>query len=457
MAPARHRTVRNSRLSQHLLADKRTKQSFPILTGGELFPDGGGLDLVRDADGQAALLLFDGRNHQVARRVETRCRTFEPLQVHPSTLRAMILPTRCAPYRSTRELFTEVSGLFSGVIRLPESFAVALTFIIFATWLVDVLPIAPLLWVVVPSTSSAHALTQLLRLLCRRALFVADLSIVGLRALPMELKPTILADVSTVTRGLVKVIRASNHPNAYVPIGHQIADLFGAKIIFANQPLPDPAAAGFPFEIVLDPMCEYVTPMNRAAAQRVADEFQPKLLTYRLSNHNKVKTPCLNLKEFTAPARALAEALAACIVDDEELQGQIVPILKPHDRQIQVDLTAILESIVLEALLAACHGANVSIVPVADLTQSVNTIFAGRGDSQQVSAEIVGWKLRGLGLRTDFIAGGRKGLTLTGEIRTRIHTLAAAYGVRTLRLGVIDGVCPDCARLSSPSLKRTVG
>jgi hypothetical protein len=170
-----------------------------------------------------------------------------------------------------------------------------------------------------------------------------------------------------------------------------------------------------------------------------------------LKNHNKVTTPSLDLSEFTAPTRELAQSLAACIVGDDELQSRIVPVLKAHDRQIRVDRTTILESIVLDALLAGCHGAKVVALSITGLTASVNTVLAGRGDSQGVSPEIVGWKLRALGLRTEFIAGGRKGLALLDETRARIHALAAAYGVRTVQLGIIDGLCPQCTELVNRS------
>ncbi len=136
---------------------------------------------------------------------------------------------------------------------------------------------------------------------------------------------------------------------------------------------------------------------------------------------------------------------------DGELQAQIVPLLKSHDRQIQVDRAARLESITIEAGLAACHDAKLRTFSMIEFTRSVNTILAGRGDSLRVAPETVGWKLRALGFRTEFIAGGRKGLKLTEETRERIHILAAAYGVRTFRQGVIHGACQHCDRILSPS------
>jgi hypothetical protein len=77
----------------------------------------------------------------------------------------------------------------------------------------------------------------------------------------------------------------------------------------------------------------------------------------------------------------------------------------------------------------------------------VNTIQTGRGDSLEVSPETVGWKLKALGLPSEIIAGGRMGLRLLAETRARIHTLASTYRVRTLRIGVIKGLCELCDSL----------
>lgn len=93
---------------------------------------------------------------------------------------------------------------------------------------------------------------------------------------------------------------------------------------------------------------------------------------------------------------------------------------------------------------------------MGDLTRSVNTIFAGRGETLQVSPEKVGWKLRGLALRANFIEGGRKGLELLDETRGKIHGLAADYGVRTFRQAIANPLCPRCAAFAPPEDGRGV-
>jgi hypothetical protein len=359
----------------------------------------------------------------------------------------LLLPAGATYYGSTQQLFDEIFELISRVTRLPESLVTQIVFFILGTWFADRAPVAPFLWISAPPTVSTAALLQVLTLLCRRALSVSEPTLAALRSLPMELTPTIVTEISVITPGLLRALRASNRRGMLAIAADKMLDLFCAKAVFSSQPLRDPAVVGFPLEIVLPPQLAYVPRMERREAERISSEFQAKLLMYRLRNYAKVTTPAFALGEFTAPTQELAHTLGACIVGADELQGKIVPFLKARDREIQVDRTSLLESIVVEALWAVVHDPKAGDSAVADLTKIVNTILAGRGEMAQVSPEIVGWKLRALGLRTDFITGGRKGLKLPNETRRTIHTLAAGYGVRTLQQIAAGGDCPLCAEL----------
>ncbi len=223
-------------------------------------------------------------------------------------------------------------------------------------------------------------------------------------------------------------------------------DAFCAKIVFAPEPLRDPASAGFPLELMLPPTREYVPPISASEAERIATEYQAKLLRYRLLNRARVRTPTFDMNQFTGPMQELAYSLAAPIADDDKLQSKIVPFLKPLDREIRVDRASLLEAIVLDVLLARCHSTNGKDFPVAEMTGDVNTVLRGRGDMREVSPETVGWTLRALGLHTGFITGGKKGLSLPNDVREKIHNLAAAYGVRTLRELPEKPGCPHCER-----------
>jgi hypothetical protein len=232
--------------------------------------------------------------------------------------------------------------------------------------------------------------------------------------------------------------------------GGKAVDASCARIVFAPEPLRDPASAGFPLELVLSPTHGYVPLMSAAEAERVTAEYQAKLLLYRLMNWPTVCTPAFDLSQFTVPMQELAHSLAASIVGDDELQARLVPLLKPVDSEIRVGHASLLTAIAVEVLLARCHAHTGKYFPVIELTADVNTVLRGRGEILEVSPEKMGWALRNLGLRTDFIPGGTKGLLLSNEVRQRIHKLAAGYGVRTLREPRAKVECTLCAATEMP-------
>ena len=420
-----------------------------VRTGGEIFSDGSQLELVRMSNGELSLLPWNGKSAKPVKQFVRNGQTLVPLPIDPTVLRFLHLPSGTADYGCTRELFGELAGLISQSTQEVDDFVQLLTFFVFATWMIDFLPSAPSLWIVCPPTATAAPLAQLLPLLCRRALAVNDILSRGLVPLT-ELRPVIMTDVFRPTRGILNALRVSSRHGASMAPHGQLIDPRCARVVFANEPLRDLASAGFPLELVLSPARDYVPLMSAAEAERIAAQYQPKLLRYRLLNSNKVRMPAFDLNQLTPCMRDTAYSLGACIIDDDELQAQLLPLLKPVDSDIRVGHTSLLTAIVLEVLLAHCHAHTGWHVPVTELTGGTNTLLLGRGETIEVSPEKVGWVLRALGLHTDFLPGGRKGLLLSQEVREKIHKLAAAHGVCTLRERSPAIECTLCAALVLP-------
>jgi hypothetical protein len=428
---------------------KRREDQPVVPTSSKVFPDGSLLELIRNPGGELNLLFWDGKSAKTAGQFVRQGETFAPLRVDPTILRWLQLPSTTAEYGSTRKLFTEISALISRT-QVGDDLVKALSFCVFASWMSDYLPEAPFLWIVAPPMTAVGPLLQIMPLLCCRSFVVSDISAARFRFLPADLRPTLVMEVNVQSRQLLNLLRASKRHRALIAAGGKAVDAFGARVVFAHEPLRDPAIAGFPLELVLPPTFQYIPLMNSSEAERVAAEYQAKLLRYRILNWDKVRTPAFDLNQFTVPMQQTAHTLIASIVDDDELQSQIVPLLQTLDHEIRVDRASLLPAIVLEALLGRCHSTTGKYFPVADLTGDVNTILRGRGEMLELSGENIGWKLRALGLHTDFITGGNKGLVLLNDVRKRIHDLAAAYGVRTLRELPVKIDCPLCAALGLP-------
>jgi hypothetical protein len=420
-------------------------------TAGGVFGKDLAIELIQNdhVAAQPRLLIWNGEEANVAERFTHNDITYQPIALEPAVASAIRFPPRIEDYHSTRKLFDDVCGLIARVTRLPKNDSSLLAFFVFATWLGGCLPKAPFLWIMAPDTVSWEPLVHVLGLLCRHTIFINELSISTLRSLPMELRPTVVTEAPVISRSLLRAIHASSRLGSCDAADGKVQNLFCVKVICARQPLAGSTITGLPLEITLAPAQEHVPRMETNEAERVAAEFQPKLLMYRLMNYGRVRPLSIDLSHLTAPVKDLAQILAMPIVADQALQRQLLPLLEQRNREVEVDRTLLLESIVLDALLAACHQRNADdgCRSVIELAKDVNTILSGRGDGRQVSPETVGWKLRALGFHTDFINGGRKGLLLLESTRVRIHQLAAAYKIRTFLQKPETAQCRDCFRI----------
>src|ERR1700733_13673845 len=116
-----------------------------IKTTSALFPDGGAIELVRDAvSGELQLLAFDGKDYHVGQQVEHAGRQFALPDVSPSISQAMTLPSGCGSRSSTTNLFGSIYKVFADM-EVPKGAALSATYFSLASWFPDVLPVAPCL------------------------------------------------------------------------------------------------------------------------------------------------------------------------------------------------------------------------------------------------------------------------------------------------------------------------
>jgi hypothetical protein len=390
-------------------------------TAGINLPDGPVLELIRD-DAGLKLLVADDNPPRVVDRFPHGDRTYVPPQIHDSIGDGLVLPTGLGQFGSTRQLFDEVAGLLAragcGEALVP------LTFSVFASWFAQNASVAPFLWLVAPQGSSTSALKQMLGLLCRHPFVINALLGDWPSRLPMALQPTLIADIERPSARLLDVLRASQSHGMYPTRPGQVVDPFCAKLIFSRDPLGEPVDAGSPLEIVLTSTGKYVEPLEPLQAARVAEEFQNKLLGYYMANFSEVAPPKFELGKASTTTRAMAHSLAKAIVDDTDLQAKIAPYLLRMDADAAMESGASLNATIVEALTTRRSDEEFS---VSDLAGDVNTLIVGRGGSDHVTPETLGWKLKGLGLRTVTISRGLKGLKMV-DARPTIAKLAAAYG-----------------------------
>lgn len=416
-----------------------------IPTACEVLPNGMILDLVREeGNGAVGFLTQDGDHYRVVSRFEYEGKTYVPVSADPTILSALRLPTRAASYTSTRELFNEIRKLLALYNDLPERFLSQIAYFIFGTWLVDRVPMAPFLSIVAPPTAPRAVLLQLLALLCRRSLLLTAENPAGLWTLPMHLRPTLLLDAAELSVPVQKFLRASNSQGIHFPRNGQALDLYCAKAVCSPEPLRNSSLASSALQISLAPTRRELPALSEEASHRIAEEFQAKLLMYRTKKYSHVRPPDFDVVGLTAPTQCLARSLAACIVDDDKLQAELVPLLRQQDREFQVERSAGLESVILEALLRCSHEGGRSTVRAAEVAEIANTVLARRGEILRISPETVGRRLKSIGFRTEPIGSGGNGLWLLGQVRASIHRLAREYGIQQNPVGG----CTHCLRFN---------
>lgn len=304
--------------------------------------------------------------------------------------------------------------------------------------------VAPLLCIIAPLGVEKAQLLRLLSILCRRPLTLAEVTPAAISSLG-KLKPTFVFDEPNMSRRAARLLYTTNNYR-HIALGNgRIIDAMSAKVVCSQEPLGDTLLASQSLEITLSPSGRQVPFLKVGACEQIAEEFQSKLLQYRLTNLGRIRAPEpeFDVSELPAPMQDVARALGACIINDEELRLGVVQLLRERGEDAHFDPSSELGSTILEGLLFCCHSEGWSQVLSSELADIVNTIWEKRGEGRKTTPESVGWKLRALGLRTEPLDGAGKGLRLTETLRAKVHSLAKGYRVPSLRQAA-QAECPHC-------------
>ena len=416
-----------------------------IPTAGEIFPDGVALELIRDQSDPKHLrvLAWQGKILEEGLRLSHHGRLYEALHVEPSVASAMCVPSSVAPPETTRTLFDALQGLLTSSLAQSEPTITLLTAGAFATWFPEVLPMAPLVYVVAPTESLKIALLQILRLVCRRTLPLVGINRGTFRSLPMELQPTLLLDEPDLCPAMLKLLQSSCYRGAFIPSGRGLVNPFGPKIIFSRA-FPRSLSPTSPvLRIVLIPPAGPIAPLDEESEARIATEFQSRFVGFRLRSFKHVRVPEFDVSKLTPALQELARSLGAALVGDKELQGKILASLSPEDEKIRAERSSTVEVLVIETLLFYCHKDGISQIRSFELARTVSALYAGRGSDAMISAESAGWTMKRLGLPTSTIDSAGNGLKLADSTRRAVHELALAYEVFD-RPGAFRAGCQHC-------------
>jgi hypothetical protein len=419
-----------------------------VRTNGHICPDGTAIELMRNPNNQATVLLrWKDENFEIADRVESSKTTYAAASIDSTILRALRLPTTIGPPETVEVLFHDLHSFIATRSGQFDSFVTPLIFAIFVSWLSPVLPIAPIVSIYAPPGSPKTRLLQLLRMVCRRALCLVGLTRNDMLRLPWSLAPTLLLDEPDSKFVMQTILRASSQRGMHVAAPHGIADLFGPKIIVSNRPLYGESLECDVLRVALTPILGNLPPLEKREEEELTDKFQARFLGYFLRNFSKVQTPKFDVSHLALPIQAVAQTLGSAVVGSNELQAKILPILALQDEEARAARACSLDSVVLESILFFIHRGDWSKVRTQNLAEKVTEIYKGRGsDRTDVSAESVGWAVKRLGVPSGRINKAGNGVELTNELCRLVHRLALSYGVRAMQSGSRRG-CRYCEEL----------
>lgn len=408
-------------------------------TGGESFESGMIIELIRDVNtGGLQLLLAEGKASTVTPKIHYKDREYIPPKLDIGTLRAVTFPHGLSDFRSTADLFTEVRqsilefGFAEDVALIGASF-------LFSSWFPDCLPLAPRLLVEGPS-AEANLFFQLLGCFARRALQLSAFNLSDLHRF-LLVQPTLLVR-QPLTPARLRSLLSLIVPGAYIPVRNGLAQWSSAMVIYAGDKFHKEAVPDDFLRVNLTPIRRKLPILDSSAGNALAEQFQPRLLSYRLQNLQNVKTSTCDFPWLRSELRVFARILGACIVDALEPQSDLVRFFQKLQDENREHSWLDDKCVAVEAALAHCHtDTGDGRLYVGKLAETANLILKGRGSSKTIESLTMGGILRELGFSPKRNSKGYS-ISLTSAIRYKIHELAFELDVAGMLAGKKG--CADC-------------
>jgi len=136
--------------------------------------------------------------------------TYSASAMAPGLMQAVHFPPASKPFSSAKELGEALRQFFARyAFLLPDTLDLLVAFVL-ASWFVDCVGVAPVLYLVGPE-NVARLLLRLLACLCHRPVLLGDVDLAALSTLPARLGVSLLVDQRHLSRGVMRALRASNH------------------------------------------------------------------------------------------------------------------------------------------------------------------------------------------------------------------------------------------------------
>jgi hypothetical protein len=415
---------------------KRVNGTFvaiPHPTTGKVFANGTMIEPVHDSTNadRLSLLLWDGGKATTGATITSDGQFYVPAPIDPTILQALTLPKGIASCVSPRNLLAGLSEVMAQFGGFPENSVAAMSRWVMSGWIPE-LQANPALSLFGPDTRAGRQQFQLLHCLCRHPLLLTQVTAAGLRALPTEWDLTLLIHQSELSAEAARVLSIGRKPLGFIPRGGRVLDFHCVVATYTELGSTCGSGAIPSLEIGVIPARQGLPILDDAMREKIANNFQPKLLAYRLANFSKVLNSTFDASELTTSMQELAQNLSACTPDDPDLQAQVPELLRTQDQETRSAAWLDINTVIIEAILASIHAGKQDCIYLGEIAKAAETILWGREEDRKLAAREIGTRLRLLELVTEPRNSKGIRLLLTTELSRRIHELAYKFSVPSI-------------------------
>jgi hypothetical protein len=196
----------------------------------------------------------------------------------------MTLPTCCCPHGTTCEFLTEIRTLMTNLVGLDGKSASLAARIVLCSAVVDALSIAPALVITGADITRASRLVTLLRWLCWHSIPLTSVTPASFCSLASGVRYTYVISQASVSNKLQKLLDDASRRDQKIPSRGGLLNLFGVQVIQGDSVLADDSSPLRSIQISVTPSETALPAFDQDAQQRIATEFQAKLLSFRRAN-----------------------------------------------------------------------------------------------------------------------------------------------------------------------------
>ncbi len=438
-----------------------TSRLSPVIVNGtlSLFQDPASscrlIETIQDPQDANRLLFLDWKDgeYAIVPEIEHGGRIFSPPKERKDVLADITLATGACEFGGLSELVSCIRSASAQFVEISDRIWQPIQAVVLASWFPELFEAAPQLWLVGPPESAKTKLLRLLSCFCRRALVVGDIRPAALYQLVDSWDTTLLIDELDTSgphavSDIMRLLRVGSTSGMKTVRNGRLFTTYGFKIIATRHLPSDAALASRAIVVSLLPTVNELEPLTRDAMHRLAREFQPQLLRFRLTRYPIVRGFRMEpgrLAGMMPRSRQLACILAAPLQEVAEAQSDLIAILQERDAAMRVDRFLEPEWLGTESLFAICHrqltlGGWISESLVGGVAEQINATLKYRGENFTISARKASEILKSLGIRTERLGNLGRGLRFTPSLRRKIHELARCMGIDRTHLATLTGL-----------------